>query len=80
MNRSFSFPFGRPENFRTDVAQWTRESGYDAIFSAHGGFITGKTTPWNIPRIGGYEGNRPLYLLFEIEGLALSSLRDWFTR
>jgi peptidoglycan/xylan/chitin deacetylase (PgdA/CDA1 family)/folate-dependent phosphoribosylglycinamide formyltransferase PurN len=78
--RVLSFPFGRPENFRTEVAHWTRATGYDAIFSAYGGFITEKTSPWDIPRIGGYEGNRPLYLLFEIEGLALSTLRGWFVR
>lgn len=74
--RAFSFPFGRPENFREDVARWTREAGYDAVFSASGGFISPKTTAWNIPRIGGYEANLSLYLLFEIEGLGLSRLRD----
>jgi peptidoglycan/xylan/chitin deacetylase (PgdA/CDA1 family) len=75
---AFSFPFGRPDNFRPDVAQWTRDAGYRAVFSASGGFITRKTTPWNIPRIGGYEANRALYLLFEIEGLALARLRARF--
>ena len=65
----FSFPFGGIKNIRPEVVRLIREAGYDALFSAHGGFIDSSTELYDIPRMGTSGHHRPLYLLLEIEGL-----------
>jgi peptidoglycan/xylan/chitin deacetylase (PgdA/CDA1 family) len=67
--RYASFPFGGTKNIRPEVVSLIREAGYDALFSAHGGFVDSTTELYNIPRMGTSGGNRPLYLLLEVEGL-----------
>lgn len=78
--RMFSFPFGRAEHFSEDGIQWARDAGYEAIFSAHGGFAGRHTSAWNIPRNGSCDAYSPLYLSLEIEGLGLAQLRARLTR
>ena len=77
----FSFPFGGLENIRPEVVENIQESGFAALFSAHGGFIGAKTDLYDIPRLGGSGEWRPLYMLMELEGIALgqiaSKLRGW---
>jgi peptidoglycan/xylan/chitin deacetylase (PgdA/CDA1 family) len=79
--RFMSYPFGQPQNIRSEVVTIVRDSGYSALFSAYGGFVGRKSDLFNIPRMGVSGETRPLYLLLEIEGLAprqvLSALRRW---
>jgi len=76
----FSFPFGRLDNIREDVRQVVREAGYEALFSAHGGYVDQSTSVWDIPRFGANSNHRPLWLLMEVEGLSLAALGGWFRR
>src|SRR5204862_7056622 len=48
----FSFPFGGFHNIRPEVRTLVVEAGYQALFSAHGGFIDENTELYDIPRIG----------------------------
>jgi peptidoglycan/xylan/chitin deacetylase (PgdA/CDA1 family) len=70
----FSFPFGTPRNITPQAVEMVREAGYDALFSAHGGFVDERTSVWDIPRFGVSSVHRPLWLLMEIEGCALTGL------
>lgn len=76
----FSFPFGRETNVRPGVEKLVRDAGYRAMFSAHGGHVTGMSRPFDLPRVGVGGGTRPLDLLMEIEGLSPDVLRKWWTR
>jgi peptidoglycan/xylan/chitin deacetylase (PgdA/CDA1 family) len=74
----FSFPFGRPENIRTETMQIIQTTSYIANFSAHGGFIGSRTDPYDIPRAGAHYESSPVYCLLQIEGLTLSRLARKF--
>jgi peptidoglycan/xylan/chitin deacetylase (PgdA/CDA1 family)/folate-dependent phosphoribosylglycinamide formyltransferase PurN len=80
----FSFPFGNTRNVRQEVVEYIRESGYKAVFSAHGGFVTSRTDPYDIPRLGASGDLNPLVLLLEVEGVAphqiVSRYRDLIGR
>jgi folate-dependent phosphoribosylglycinamide formyltransferase PurN/peptidoglycan/xylan/chitin deacetylase (PgdA/CDA1 family) len=77
--RSFSFPFGGKRNIRPEVVEFVRQAGYEALFSAHGGFVKPGCSPYDIPRLGAHEQS-PLFLLMELEGLALAQLAAGFRR
>jgi methionyl-tRNA formyltransferase/peptidoglycan/xylan/chitin deacetylase (PgdA/CDA1 family) len=74
----FSFPFGRPENITEPARQLIQSSGYTALFSAHGGFVSPRTIPFDIPRLGANHETSPVYCLLQIEGLTLSQLAAKF--
>jgi methionyl-tRNA formyltransferase len=78
--RYFSFPFGGIKNIRPEVVRLVRDAGYDALFSAHGGFIDSTTELYDIPRIGASGEHRPLYLLLEVEGLMPNQLAGGLKR
>lgn len=65
----FSFPFGRLGNINEEARRLIRDSGYEALFSAHGGFVGEGTSLYDIPRVGVSGAHVPLHLLLEIEGL-----------
>jgi peptidoglycan/xylan/chitin deacetylase (PgdA/CDA1 family) len=71
----FSFPFGGFHNIREEVRDMVMEAGYQALFSAHGGFIGKDTSLYDIPRIGVSSDHSPLALMMELEGLSLAHLR-----
>ena len=71
----FSFPFGGIHNIRQEVRSMVVEAGYQALFSAHGGFIDEETELYDIPRIAVSSDQSPLALLMELEGLSLANLR-----
>jgi peptidoglycan/xylan/chitin deacetylase (PgdA/CDA1 family) len=73
----FSFPFGSLDNIREDVRAIVRSAGYDAMFSAHGGFVNARTDLFDIPRCGVSSLHRPIDLIMEIEGLSLGDLVRW---
>lgn len=72
----FSFPFGKQANIRDDVRNLVRQAGFEALFSAYGGFVTHETDLFDIPRMGVSSAHRPLDLMMEIEGL---SIAQWIT-
>jgi peptidoglycan/xylan/chitin deacetylase (PgdA/CDA1 family) len=73
-----SFPFGGPRNIRREVVECIRAFGYLGLFSAHGGFVTATTDPYDIPRMGASGDVNPLLLLLELEGLAPHQLAARF--
>jgi peptidoglycan/xylan/chitin deacetylase (PgdA/CDA1 family) len=76
--RLFSFPFGRLDNIRDEVRGIVRRGDYDALFSAHGGFVGERTDLFDIPRIGVWSGHKPLWLMMEIEGLGPGDIARMF--
>ena len=70
----FSFPFGNIKNIRPEVISYVRDAGYDALFSAHGGFVRLSTDPFDIPRLGAHFEHKPLYLLLELEGISAGQI------
>jgi peptidoglycan/xylan/chitin deacetylase (PgdA/CDA1 family) len=72
--KHFSFPFGAVHHIRDEVVGSVREAGYEALFSAHGGFIGPATDLFDIPRWGAHFELKPLYLLLEMEGLAIAQI------
>ena len=70
----FSYPFGGKHNVRPGIADLVRQSGYQAMFSAYGGYVNHRTDLFNVPRIGTNGQFRPLDLILEIEGLSLGAL------
>jgi peptidoglycan/xylan/chitin deacetylase (PgdA/CDA1 family)/folate-dependent phosphoribosylglycinamide formyltransferase PurN len=76
----FSFPFGRLQNISEEARTVVKAAGYDAMFSAHGGFVQGGTDLFDIPRLGVSSLHRPLDLIMEIEGFSLSSKWPRFWR
>lgn len=71
----FSYPFGRKSNISDEVIQLIEKAGYEAVFSAHGGYVTGRSNPFDLPRVGVSGRSRPLDLLMDVEGLSLGALR-----
>lgn len=67
----FSFPFGKESNIREEVREMVRECGFRALFSAHGGFISKDSDPYDIQRFGTNSRYRALDLLMEMEGISL---------
>ena len=70
----FSFPFGKISNIREEVRQMVAGAGYQALFSAYGGFIDQNTPLFDIPRFGVGSDHSPLALMMELEGLSLAHL------
>ena len=74
----FSYPFGKKTTIRPQVVELVRKANYEAMFSAHGGYVTGKSDLFNLPRVGVSRRFRPLDLLMEIEGVSFGALkRHW---
>jgi peptidoglycan/xylan/chitin deacetylase (PgdA/CDA1 family) len=48
--RWFAYPFGGVENFSADLLPLIEATGYDAGFSAHGGFVGAESDPRLLPR------------------------------
>jgi folate-dependent phosphoribosylglycinamide formyltransferase PurN/peptidoglycan/xylan/chitin deacetylase (PgdA/CDA1 family) len=65
----FSFPFGRLDNIREEVRKMVMAAGYQALFSAHGGFLNENTSLYDVPRIGVSSDHSPLALMMELEGI-----------
>ena len=76
--RWFSYPFGGRKNIRPEVVELVRQAGYEAMFSAYGGYVTSKSDSFNLHRVGASGQFRPLDILMEIEGLSLGSLKRWW--
>ncbi|MBV8828526.1 MAG: polysaccharide deacetylase family protein [Acidobacteriaceae bacterium] len=72
----FSFPFGRKENIREDVRQLVRDAGFEALFSAYGGFVRESTDVFDVPRMGVSSAHRPLDLMMELEGISFNDFRS----
>jgi folate-dependent phosphoribosylglycinamide formyltransferase PurN/peptidoglycan/xylan/chitin deacetylase (PgdA/CDA1 family) len=78
--RLFSYPFGRQHNFRMELVEAVRQAGYQAIFSAYGGYVDKNTDVYDICSVAACSRYRSLDLLMEIEGLSLAALRKrWLT-
>jgi len=73
--RFFSFPFGKLDNLREEFRPVVKSANYRALFAAHGGFLDENTNCFDIPRMGISGEHKPLYLLFELEGLGMQDLR-----
>ena len=71
----FSYPFGKKKNIRAEVVDVVRQAGYDALFSAYGGYVSCRSDLFNLPRVGVTSNTRPLDLLMEIEGVSLGAWR-----
>jgi len=71
----FSYPFGKKTNIRAEVAGLVKQAGYEALFSAYGGYVTKSSDLFNLPRTGASGNTRPLDLLMEIEGVSLGALK-----
>ena len=69
----FSFPFGKKSNIREDVRELIKKAGFQALFSAHGGFVHANTDVYDVPRIGVSSAHRPLDLMMELEGITLTN-------
>jgi len=76
----FSFPFGGLDNIREEVRQLVRQAGYQALFSAHGGFVESSTDRFDIPRVGVSSEHSALCLMMDLEGLSVSQLRHRFAK
>jgi peptidoglycan/xylan/chitin deacetylase (PgdA/CDA1 family) len=74
----FSYPYGEKKNIREEVVNLIRQSGYEALFSAYGGYFDSKSDLYDLPRWSVSSRFRPLDLLMEIEGLSISAFkRRW---
>jgi peptidoglycan/xylan/chitin deacetylase (PgdA/CDA1 family) len=70
----FSFPFGKESNIRPEVRDMVKAAGFQALFSAHGGFVSGESDPYDIKRFGTNSRYRGLDLLMDLEGISLAHL------
>jgi peptidoglycan/xylan/chitin deacetylase (PgdA/CDA1 family) len=71
--RFFAYPYGGRNNFRPEYFSLTRELGYDACFSAFGGFVRPHMRGQILPRL-----SMPYFRsLLNLE-LHLSGCMDWF--
>jgi peptidoglycan/xylan/chitin deacetylase (PgdA/CDA1 family) len=66
----FSFPFGALHNITASARTIVSKAGYDALFSAYGGFVEPESDPYDIPRMGVSGESAPVYCLLQLEGLA----------
>jgi peptidoglycan/xylan/chitin deacetylase (PgdA/CDA1 family) len=71
-----SYPYGKKLNIRPEVTEIVRKVGYEAMFSAYGGYINGHDNEFDIRRIGVSGQYRALDLLMAIEGVALENLKQ----
>jgi peptidoglycan/xylan/chitin deacetylase (PgdA/CDA1 family) len=71
----FAYPFGEECNVRPEAVDLIRRSGYQAIFSSYGGFVTRRSSVFDLARVGVSSKTRPIDLLMDIEGLSLGALR-----
>lgn len=76
----FSYPFGKRTKRRQEVAEIGRQSGYQAMFSCYGGYVSSRSDPFDLPRVAVSAKTRPLDLLMEIEGLSLGVLKQRWNR
>jgi peptidoglycan/xylan/chitin deacetylase (PgdA/CDA1 family) len=76
----FSFPFGEKRNIREQVRGIVRDAGFEALFSAHGGFASGASDVWAIPRIGVSGRDSALELMMRLEGVSAGDLSARFGR
>ena len=75
----FSYPYGEKKNIRDEVVELVRQSGYQALFSAYGGYFDAKSDLYDVPRWSVSSRFRPLDLLMEIEGLSISAFKRRWT-
>ncbi len=75
-----SYPYGGKRNIKPEVEHIARQIGYEAMFSAYGGYVNDRSDCFDIQRIGIGGQHRPLDLLMEIEGLSLAALRRVWSR
>lgn len=71
-----SYPYGKRSNIRPEVVEIARGTGYEAMFSAYGGYVNGNADAFNIQRIGVSGQYRALDLLMTIEGISLEALKE----
>lgn len=76
----FSFPFGKISNIREEVRQMVVGAGYQALFSAGGGFVTPETELFDIPRFGVSSDHSPLALMMELEGISAANFSYWLRK
>ncbi len=75
-----SYPYGRKQNIQAYAVEAARRLGYEAMFSAYGGYVDRNADPFDLRRIGISGDFRPLDLLMEIEGLSLGALKRVWSR
>jgi peptidoglycan/xylan/chitin deacetylase (PgdA/CDA1 family) len=68
-----SYPYGRKWNIRPEVVDVVKRSGYNAMFSAYGGYLEKHADVFDIRRIGVSGQHRSLDLLMDIEGISLGA-------
>lgn len=73
----FSFPFGRKKDISDAAQEFIREAGFSMMFSAYGGTVNTESDIYDMPRIGASSEHIPLYLMMEIEDLAIKNLLDF---
>lgn len=74
-----SYPYGRKWNIRPEVVDVVKRSGYEAMFSAYGGFVDGDADLFDIRRIGVSGQHRSLDLLMDMEGISLGAWKSRLT-
>jgi peptidoglycan/xylan/chitin deacetylase (PgdA/CDA1 family) len=70
-----SYPYGRRWNIRKEVVNVVKRTGYEAMFSAYGGYVNGHADLFDIQRVPVSGQHRPLDLLMDIEGISLNALK-----
>jgi peptidoglycan/xylan/chitin deacetylase (PgdA/CDA1 family) len=72
----FAFPFGLRSNLQDGIPDLIRKAGFSAMFSAYGGYITRRSDPYDLQRVGMSGQFRALEMLFEIEGFTPGAILD----
>lgn len=75
-----SYPYGSKWNIRPEVVGVVKRSGYEAMFSAYGGYVDGRADIFDIRRIGVSGQHRSLDLLMDIEGISLGAWKFRLTK
>ena len=70
----FSFPFGKREHLQPQVRTIVENAGYEALFSAYGGFVSARSDVFDVPRIGVSGEHCALDLMMDLEGLSIADL------
>jgi peptidoglycan/xylan/chitin deacetylase (PgdA/CDA1 family) len=71
----FSYPYGERRNISRDAINIVRRSGYEALFSAYGGYVGADSDLYDLPRWSMSGRFRPIDFLMEIEGLSIAAWR-----
>ena len=66
--RWLAYPFGGKQNFRPEYSALTEETGYEAVFSGHGGFIHANHAGAILPRVAVPEFRSVLNLELYLRG------------